>query len=75
VTPYERLLAESIPTRPPPAEPQPRRVPAGHQWTPAEQAQHWADLCEAIADWRWEGDTSLSAKRRHLRLLRQADAA
>jgi hypothetical protein len=67
-TPYERLLAETIPTRPTPADPRPA-------WTAAQQAQHWADLCEAIADWRWEGDTSLSAKRRHLRLLRQTDAA
>ncbi|MBP5870890.1 hypothetical protein QBB33_34890 [Streptomyces scabiei] len=68
-TPYERLMAEGIPTRPPPAQLGPRRVPAGHQWTPAEQAQHWADLCEAIADWRWDEDP------RHLRLIRQTDAA
>jgi hypothetical protein len=75
VTPLERLLAEGIPTRPPPASPLPRRVPPGYRWTPAEQDQHWADLCEAIRDWRWEDDTSLSAKRKHLRLARQADAA
>lgn len=67
---YERLLAESIPTRPPPPP-----KPATEPWTPAEQAQHWADLQTAIADWHWEGDTSLSKKRRHLRLLRQQDAA
>ena len=67
---YERLLAESIPTRPtppPPSTPGP--------WTPEEQAQHWAELGAAIANWHWEGDTSLSKKRRHLRLIRQADAA
>lgn len=71
MTPYERLLQEDIPTRPaPPPEPSPPRP-----WTPEEQAQHWADLQGAVADWHWEGDTSLSKKRRHLRLLRQADAA
>lgn len=47
-TPLERLLAETIPTRPPPAEPRPRRVPAGHRWTRAEQDAHWAALCEAV---------------------------
>jgi hypothetical protein len=68
VTPFERLMAETIPSRPAPADPRPA-------WTAAQQAQHWADLQAAIADWHWEGDTSLSAKRRHLRLLRQQDAA
>ncbi len=43
-TPYERLLAEDIPTRPPPVKP----VPAGRTWTPEEQDTHWADLCHAI---------------------------
>lgn len=66
---FERLMAETIPTRP--APPQPSNRP----WTPEEQAKHWADLNEALAGWHWEGDTSLSAKRRHLRLVRQADAA
>ena len=69
-TPYERLLAEDIPTRPPPAP-----KPAAKPWTPEEQARHWAELGEAIHDWHWQDDTSLSAKRRHLRLIRQADAA
>jgi len=69
MTPYERLMAESIPTRPA------RPKPANEPWTPEEQAKHWADLNEAIAGWHWEGDTSLSAKRRHLRLVRQATAA
>lgn len=75
MTPYERLLTEQIPTRPAPAEPRPRRVPPGHRWTAEEQDQHWAELCDAIRDWRWEGDTSLSAKRKHLRIAREAPAA
>lgn len=66
----ERLLAEDIPTRPAPAPPSTPRP-----WTPEEQAQHWAELGEAIRNWHWEGDTSLSARRRHLRLIRQHDAA
>lgn len=68
MTPLERLLQEDIPTRPTP--PPPHRP-----WTPEEQAQHWADLNEAISGWHWQGDTSLSKKRRHLRLIRQGEAA
>ena len=48
MTPYERLLAETIPVRPAPAQPGPRRVPAGHHWTPEEQDAHWQQLCEAV---------------------------
>lgn len=66
----ERLLAEDIPTRPAPAPPSTPRP-----WTPEEQAQHLADLIEAVSDWHWEDDTSLSAERRHLRLVRRAEAA
>lgn len=69
MTPYERLLVEAIPTRPPPAP------KATSHWTPEEQARHWADLNEAIRDWRWADDTRVGERRRHLRLLRQADAA
>ncbi|MFF4489470.1 hypothetical protein ACFY0F_23725 [Streptomyces sp. NPDC001544] len=68
-TAYDRLMAETIPTRPD-APPPPIRP-----WTPEEQAQHWADLQAAISGWHWEDDTSLSAKRRHLRLIRQSEAA
>jgi hypothetical protein len=64
VSPLERLLAETIPTRPTPAIPSPRRVPAGHQWTPAEQAQHWADLCAAV--------NAPHEQRPHLRAVRAA---
>lgn len=67
---YERLLAESIPTRPAPAP-----KPSNEPWTPEEQAEHLRILNEAISGWRWEGDTSLSSKRRHLRLIRRAEAA
>ncbi|WP_060887643.1 hypothetical protein [Streptomyces caniscabiei] len=48
MTPLERLMAEDIPTRPPPAAPLPRCVPAGYRWTPAEQDAHWQALCEAV---------------------------
>lgn len=70
MTPLERLLLEAIPQRPAPAT-----KPVAEPWTPEEQAQHWHDLGEAISGWHWQDDTSLSAKRRHLRLVRQADAA
>lgn len=68
MTPYERPLAEAIPTRPPPA---PKTT---SHWTPEEQARHLADLNEAIRDWHWADDTRVSERRRHLRLLRQANA-
>lgn len=50
MTPYERLLAEAIPTRPtpPPEQPQPSQ-PRPTAWTAAEQDRHWNDLCDAIA--------------------------
>jgi hypothetical protein len=57
MTPLDRLLAETIPTRPPPAEPRPRRFPTGHQWTPAEQDAHWAALCEAVGATREQRPT------------------
>jgi hypothetical protein len=70
VNAYDRLMAEQIPTRPAPPS-----KPASEPWTPEEQARHWAELGEAIRGWHWEGDTSLSARRRHLRLVRRAEAA
>lgn len=67
----ERLLTESIPRRPaPPKDPGPYPP-----WTPEQQAEHRADLLDALHNWHWEDDTSLSATRRHLRLIRRADAA
>ncbi|MGW4670120.1 hypothetical protein [Streptomyces sp. NPDC004324] len=71
MTPLERLLVESIPTRPaPPQDPAPRTA-----WTPEQQAAHRADLLEALHNWHWTDDTSLSTQRRHLRLIRQTEAA
>lgn len=62
-TPLERLLAETIPTRPPPAPSTPRPVPAGHRWTREQQDAHWAALCEAV------GSTTEQRPARHLRAL------
>ncbi|NUS83702.1 MAG: hypothetical protein HOY75_13385 [Streptomyces sp.] len=70
MTPYERLMAEEIPTRPPPPA-----KPVSEPWTPEEQARHWADLNAALADWHWHDDTRVGQRRRHLRLLRETDAA
>jgi hypothetical protein len=57
VTPLERLLLEAIPVRPDPAPP---REP----WTPEEQAQHRADLLEALDGWTYGRE-----RRQHLRLV------
>lgn len=68
MTPLERLMAEDIPVRPaPPPPPGP--------WTPEQQAQHRAELLEALHDWHWQDDTRVGKRRQHLRLVRQADAA
>lgn len=64
---YERLMQEAIPTRP--------TRPSTAPWTPEEQADHRTALLDALSGWQWRQDPSLSAKRRHLRLVRQADAA
>ncbi|MGW4043008.1 hypothetical protein [Streptomyces sp. NPDC004721] len=47
-TPYERLMAEAIPTRPAPApKPErPSRLPG--PWTAEEQDAHWAELCTEV---------------------------
>jgi hypothetical protein len=69
MTPYERLLQEGVPTRPelpPPPGPRP-------PWTPEQQAEHRADLLEALHGWHWEDDPSLSATRRRLRLVRRGE--
>jgi hypothetical protein len=70
VTPLERLMQEAIPVRPTPAA-----KPAHEPWTPEEQAQHRADLDAAIRDWHWHDDTRVGQRRRHLRLIRQQNAA
>lgn len=46
MTAIDDLLAEDIPHRPDPAPPRPRTYQP--TWTPEEQDQHWADLCNAI---------------------------
>lgn len=55
-------MQEAIPTRPP--------KPIDEPWTPEEQAQHLADLLEAVADWH-DPSPRAQAKRspRHLRLI------
>lgn len=50
MTPYERLMAEAIPTRPPAPEP-------GAAWTPEEQAEHVADLLNALNGWTYNRST------------------
>lgn len=63
LNPLERLLLEAIPTRPAPAlKTTPK--PAAEPWTPEEQAQHRADLLEALDGWRYD-----RPRRRHLRLV------
>ncbi|MEU8968098.1 hypothetical protein AB0D11_02285 [Streptomyces monashensis] len=60
-TPYERLMAETIPTRPAPApSPAPPARPV-EPWTAAEQDAHWAELCEAVG--------TPDAPRPHLHLI------
>ncbi|MFD5814374.1 hypothetical protein [Streptomyces sp. NPDC127038] len=63
MSPLERLLQEEIPVRPAPA---PGRAP----WTPEQQAAHRAGLLDALHNWHWQDDPSLSTTRRHLRLIR-----
>jgi hypothetical protein len=45
MTTLDDFLAEAIPHRPTPPTPEP---PTHHYWTPAEQDQHWQDLCKAV---------------------------
>ena len=65
MNPYDRLMQEDIPTRP--------TRPSTAPWTPEEQAEHRAALLDALSGWQWNDDPSLSAKRRHLRLVRRAE--
>lgn len=70
MTPYERLLAEAIPTgtfghaQPTSAQPHTQR-----SWTPEEQAQHRADLDAALDAHETRGP------RRHLTLVPDQPAA
>lgn len=65
-TPYDRLMAEEIPTgtfghaEPPRPGPRP--------WTAIEQAEHHATLTAAINSWEWNRDERRT-DRCHLRLI------
>lgn len=61
MTPLERLLAEAIPVRPAPPD-------AHTLWTPEEQAQHVADLLQALDGWTYDRDRR---DRRHLRIVNE----
>lgn len=71
-TPYERLMQEAIPTRPP-------AKPPHEPWTPEEQAQHIADLLEALDGWKSPDPRDAAKRQRHLRVVptdqSQTDAA
>jgi hypothetical protein len=60
-------MAEEIPTRPPPAK------PVHKPWTPEQQAQHVADLLNALDGWHWQDPTRTSSQRLHL--IRDTNAA
>ena len=75
-TPYERLIAEELPTGTfghalPPPEPPPRPITP---WTPEEQAQHLADLLAALDGWVWD-EEDRAETRRQLRLVEHDDTA
>lgn len=55
-TPYERLMAEAIPVRPP-------AKPPNEPWTPEEQAQHVADLLEALDGWHSQDPRDIRKRR------------
>ncbi|MFI1021293.1 hypothetical protein [Streptomyces olivaceus] len=66
MTPYERLMAEEIPTgtfghaRPP--RPVQR---AGRPWTAEEQDQHVADLLAALDGWHSQDENDVRKRSRH----------
>ncbi|MFF5980882.1 hypothetical protein ACFY78_18755 [Streptomyces olindensis] len=76
MTPYERLMAEEIPTGrfgyPPP--PQPRQTRPAPSWTPEEQAQHLADLLAALDGWEDPSERAEQKRQHRLQLVHdQAD--
>ncbi|MEV0691809.1 hypothetical protein [Streptomyces sp. NPDC050388] len=74
MTPYERLMAEEIPTgtfghaRPP--RPQERHA---RPWTPKEQAQHLAELNAALDGWQDTSERAQQKRVRHLHLIHGRD--
>ena len=73
-TPFDRLLAEELPTGTfghalPPPEPPPRPITP---WTAEEQAQHLADLLAALDGWVWD-EEDRAETRRQLRLVEHDD--
>lgn len=54
----DRLLLEAIPVRPPKPPP----------WTPEEQAQHLADLMNAVDGWHSDHPADVRKRTRHRQL-------
>lgn len=77
MTPYERLLAEELPTgtfgdaqhAPKPSSTAPR------PWTPQEQLDHRRTLNEALDGWEYAEETRTPHTTRHLRPVRDTHAA
>ncbi|MFF3398274.1 hypothetical protein ACFYW6_07145 [Streptomyces sp. NPDC002659] len=69
MTPYERLLAEQIPTGTFGGE----RPPAP-TWSPTAQAQHVADLEAALDGWEYAEHTRQPQTTRHLQLAQEPAA-
>lgn len=67
MTPYERLMAEQIPTGTFGGE----RPPAP-TWSPTAQAQHRADLDNALNTWTYAEHTRTTPTTRHLHALPDA---
>ncbi|MFI0236363.1 hypothetical protein [Streptomyces sp. NPDC016845] len=72
MTPHERLAAEDIPTgtfgHALPPRPTDAHTRPGPTWTPIQQAQHRADLAQALEGWAWNEETRAD-ERRHLHLI------
>ncbi|MFG3154254.1 hypothetical protein ACGF7W_19670 [Streptomyces sp. NPDC048219] len=74
-TPYERLMAEGVPTGTfgyalPPRPREGRPIPG---WTPEEQGQHLADLLAALVGWQATDERAERKRGRHLRLIHDHD--
>lgn len=65
MTPYERLLAEQIPTGQFGGE-----RPAAGTWSSVSQAQHRANMEHALDGWEYAEDTREPTSTRHLHAVR-----